>query len=122
MDESLPHINVDFSSTDENGLIFALTDHASAPVAVGLDVIAADDDGNECRARVERLDGSVVYLLPDWDSWTGSTPQAPTETATVRVAATVASSGSFEVVEGTVEDSNGDAVEHAQGSRNLIPS
>lgn len=65
-------VAVNFSHSDEDGLLFAGIENANAPLAKGMEVLAADHEGHECLARVERIEEPLVYLAPDWDTWTVS--------------------------------------------------
>jgi len=69
MTEPVPSITLDFSNTDEDGLLFARTARATVPLSEGLDLIARDGEGHECRVRVEQIEGPIAYLRPDWASW-----------------------------------------------------
>lgn len=41
-------------------------------------VLARDQEGNECRARVSRIEGDLVFLELDYDTWIdGCDPGSP---------------------------------------------
>src|SRR4051812_47494999 len=63
-------ITVDFSNSRDDGLIFARTARASRPLDVGEVVAATDGEEHICEARVVRIEGEVVHLDLDWDTWT----------------------------------------------------
>jgi hypothetical protein len=69
MMQPIPTITLDFSNSDENELLFARTARASVPVSEGMELIARDGEGHECRVRVEQIEGPIAYLRPDWDTW-----------------------------------------------------
>jgi hypothetical protein len=64
------YITLDFSNADEDGLLFARVARATAPLAEGMTLLADDYEGHQCVVRVERVDGPIAYLAPDWDTWT----------------------------------------------------
>jgi hypothetical protein len=64
------YITLDFSNADDDGLLFARAARASAPLVEGMTLLADDYEGHQCVVRVERVDGAVAYLAPDWDTWT----------------------------------------------------
>lgn len=112
MPESIPRITLDFSNTDDDGLLFARLARATVPLVEGMDLIAGDDEGHECRVRVARIDGPLAYLVPDWESWT-LVPVPPTTTIAAMV-------GAFEDIAAEV-GGNGSSV-RSQQSTNLVPS
>jgi hypothetical protein len=72
MPDVLPIIAVNFSHLDDDGLVFAGVEDSDAELAEGMDVLATDDEGHECLARVARIAGPLVYLALDRDTWTVS--------------------------------------------------
>lgn len=65
---------VDFNDQTENGRLVALIRHASNSAReprVGDAAMLRDAEGNRCRGRVERVDGALAYIVPDWDTWVG---------------------------------------------------
>jgi hypothetical protein len=80
VDDDMPHITLDFSNADDDGLLFARLARASQPLSAGMTVIASDADGNQARARVERIEGSLAFLVPEWDTW--SVPSSTTTATT----------------------------------------
>lgn len=78
----LPEIKVDFNNSQADGFLFARSQRASAPVSRGDWVLAADFEGNECRAQVVRVDDDLVYLKPDLESWkSGDDMESPSTAA-----------------------------------------
>lgn len=72
-----PRIALDFNSTDEDGFLFARTTRATVALEEGMELIAIDEEGHECRVRVERIEGPIAYLVPDWRSWVESVKETP---------------------------------------------
>jgi hypothetical protein len=72
MPDVLPIIAVNFSHVDEDGLVFAGVEDSDAELAEGMDVLATDEEGHECLARVARIVGPLVYLALDRATWTVS--------------------------------------------------
>ena len=71
----LPEVSVDFNSTSALGRL--RTSSIRGPEtwdAVVLDrwVLAVDEDGNRCAARVAELHGSWAELEPNWPTWVAS--------------------------------------------------
>jgi hypothetical protein len=63
---------VDFNDLTESDQIAALRRLASHPGKtphVGEHVALRDSEGNRCRARIARIDDTLVYAVPDWDTW-----------------------------------------------------
>lgn len=64
--------DVDFNDQTEDGQVVALVRLASgAPKAprVADHAVLRDSDGNRCEGRVERIDGALAYVRPDWETW-----------------------------------------------------
>lgn len=105
----MTQIRLDFSSTNADGLIYTRTALADEPVAVGMDVLGVDEDGNTCTMQVVGVKGQTVYLRPDWDTW----QDGP-------VTAVHAMIGDFEDVEAVVAG-NGDVTPAPASGTNLLP-
>lgn len=67
MAQSLPRITVDFNNSTAEGLLYAVGDPAG--LTEGIEVLADDGEGHECRAQVVRVEGELIYLDPDWETW-----------------------------------------------------
>jgi hypothetical protein len=63
-------ITVDFSNSDDDGLVFARAVRATRVLDIGETVLATDGEEHVCDARVARIEGELVYLQLVWDSWT----------------------------------------------------
>ena len=63
-------ITVDFSNSEDDGLIFVRSARATRPLDVGETVLATDGEEHVCDARVGWIEGKLVYLRLDCDTWT----------------------------------------------------
>jgi hypothetical protein len=66
---------VDFNDRTEDGRLVALVRQASGisrEPRVGDNATLRDAEGNRLNGRVERIDGALAYIVPDWDSWLGA--------------------------------------------------
>jgi Family of unknown function (DUF6941) len=117
MNDSLPQIEVDFNNSDEDGLVFARTVRVRGlrTLSQGEEVLAVDGEGHECHARVVRIQGELVFLDLDWDTWALREPETPARTSTG------VSSGRIESVSGEVVG-NGETATPSERSGNLIPA
>ncbi len=61
-------VYVDYNE-QQNDLLLAALDDASAPLVESDRVLTMDDDGNRCEGVVRRVEGTLVYIEPDWDTW-----------------------------------------------------
>lgn len=59
---------VDFNAI-RDGTIRALRRHASGPLDEGDRVRLIDDEEHVAEGIVERLEGDLVYVAIDWDTW-----------------------------------------------------
>lgn len=114
MTKRLPHISVDFNNTTEEGFIFARHARASDPLSEGAAVLAMDEDGHTCGARVERVIPEGVFLNLATDTWADPT-------TTDRETAIAAYHAGMQLVQGTVlvGDEEIETI-GALGSANLI--
>jgi hypothetical protein len=63
---------VDFNDRTDDGRLVALVRQASGSSReprVGDAATLRDAEGNRCLGRVERIDGALAFIVPDWDSW-----------------------------------------------------
>ena len=63
------HVTVDFNNSDEHGRIFARLARASRDLEQGEVVLATDGEEHACQALVDEIEGELVYLELDWDTW-----------------------------------------------------
>jgi hypothetical protein len=59
---------VDFNAI-QDGAVRALTQHASSPLREGDRVWMTDEEEHAAEGVVSRLDGDLVYVEIDWDTW-----------------------------------------------------
>jgi hypothetical protein len=118
MADSLPRISVDFNNANEQGLIFARHSRASERLAEGAEVLATDEEGHGCLARVERVIPEGVFLALAADTWSTPEDATPVRKTTVSV-----SPYRPLVVPGKVQGNGaGDEVDESSESANLIPA
>lgn len=60
---------VDFNDIDEQGRIVVLRREDRTPV-VGSSVYLADHEGNRCSGTIKTSEGDLMYVEPDWSTWT----------------------------------------------------
>jgi hypothetical protein len=58
-------LHVDFNEVDEHGRLIAL-------IRCGDIAELIDGDGNACQGTIERIEGQLIYVLIDWNTWTAS--------------------------------------------------
>jgi hypothetical protein len=106
----LTQIRLDFNSSNGDGLLYAQTTQATEPVQEGMDLVAVDAEGNSCAVEVVRVDGPIVYVRPDWDTW----EDAPMTTVQTMV-------GGFHGYDAEVADVDGAAEPSSANGTNLLP-
>ncbi len=65
-------LRVDFNDRTEDGRLVALVRLASGiprPPRAGDAAALRDGEGNRAEGRVERIDGALAFVVPDWSTW-----------------------------------------------------
>jgi hypothetical protein len=106
----LTQIRLDFNSSDTDGFLSAQTTQASDPAQEGMKLVAVDAEGNSCRVEVVRVDGPIVYLRPEWETW----EDAPVTTVRTMV-------GGFQGYDAQVAEFDGDVEPSSASGTNLVP-
>jgi hypothetical protein len=106
----LTQIRLDFNSSNSDGLLYAQTTQATEPVQEGMELVAVDAEGNSCTVEVVRVEGPIVYLRPEWETW----EDAPVTTVQTMV-------GGFQGYDAEVAKVDGNAEPSSANGTNLVP-
>ena len=112
---------VDFNDQTDDGRVVVLSRLASGlPASHVLGTRrSCESEGNRCRGRVERIDGALVYVLPDWDTWSAGsailkTPARPAKRGKIWCASSPPAPGS-DVTGATAEAARAELLERLGG-------
>jgi hypothetical protein len=61
---------VDFNDVDQDGSVMALGRLAPRRPTVGQRAYLRDEEGNRCWGTVSRVTDRLIFVEPDWDTWT----------------------------------------------------
>jgi hypothetical protein len=60
---------VEFNDLDEQGRLLVLVELAPEPPDEGERAYLFDDEGNSCWGTVSSIDGDLIRVDADWDTW-----------------------------------------------------
>jgi hypothetical protein len=60
---------VDFNDLDEQGRVLALCRLAPDTAEVGAWAYLLDDEGNSCSGTIASIEGALIHVDADWDTW-----------------------------------------------------